>query len=122
MNDLWVMILDLSCTRRVPRISPLLRNQATIPQVFQVRVDSLEFEDVPTGGAPGFEVGQLKLDKQVRRLVPVLAARESTVTSGMHYSTTYGNVLLVLLLIANGARHKLLAHGTNQQHQRQARP
>lgn len=54
LNDLWVN--DPSVGGWVPANLPVFTNGATNPPVFQVRVDSLELEDVPAAICPN-EVG-----------------------------------------------------------------
>ena len=55
LNDLWVY--DPSVGGWVPANLPVFTNGASNPPVYQVRVDSLELEDVPTGSAPGSRWG-----------------------------------------------------------------
>jgi hypothetical protein len=55
LNDLWVY--DPSVGGWVPANLPTFTNSQSSPAVFQVRVDSLELEDVPTASTPGSRWG-----------------------------------------------------------------
>jgi hypothetical protein len=57
LNDLWVYDPSAAAGGWVPANLPTFVNAGSNPPIFQVRIDQLEFEQVPTGIAPGSRWG-----------------------------------------------------------------
>ncbi len=82
LNDLWVYDPTAAAGGWVPANLPVFVNAGSNPPIAQVRVDSLEFEEVPRGSRAQVRGGVAQVGQALPATCTCLVARDSTVNVG----------------------------------------